>query len=293
MSKTLTEFEEVAALNPVTHQIDMVKIEKPVKRTPEKMAEHTKAELAKMGLQPVQKITVRDPLTGESKEITLSRAGYNEVKLIEALADPKLTRDRKDFELSMYIYERGMHNTSMVVDLMRYKGAHTKETRVFKAQIRFDFEAFVNGFATYLADREKISETILGINIREERANYLSFVAERKAKDRELDPDAKPKLYTYLDYFMYKEQQEHGKLPNPDMTMRMWANQVMLSMHDADESDVMVKRMRAMAEAREQDRGKGIYLDRAGRPYVVTDPDLDDIIKRDREITAEATKDNE
>ena len=40
----------------------------------------------------------------------------------------------------------------MVVDIMRYQGQNTKETRAFKSQMRFDYEMFVNAMTILFRD---------------------------------------------------------------------------------------------------------------------------------------------
>lgn len=289
-TKELVQYEEVQARNPTTGEISTVKIEKPKATTPEQRAEEIGKELKEMGLEISYSFEVTDPLSGKKQIVTLDRAGHtNEGKLAMTLADPNLSRDRKDFAVSMYLYERGSHNTSMLLDLMRYKGTHTKETRVFKSQIRYDFEAFVGTFTTYLKDQQRLVGACLGIDIWEEKQNFMEFCKEAEARARkkalEEKKDFERESYTYYDFMVYEGGVKDEK------SARQHAALVSLAMHAADEAETLSLQVKRMAEARERDKGKGIYMDSSGRPYTQDDPDLQKAIDKDREITAEAKKD--
>lgn len=284
----VVEYEEILGINPVTHKTQLVKIEKAVRRTPEQMAEHTKSELAKYGLDPIQQVEIIDPLNGEKRMIALDRTGYSEAKLVAILADPDTTRERKDHELSMYMWERGGESMSMMVDLIRYKGQHSKESNVFKSQIRFDFEAFLGTFCMSLEDQIDLATKVLGIDVRAERDAFYSFVAERVAADKKgAGEKYVRKDYTYLDFLIYKEKPKASK----NREMRVWAMQVALAIHAYDTASLIRKRIDTLKDARERDRGKGIYLSASGRPYTLNDVELDEIIKADREATQNLKKD--
>lgn len=286
----VVEYEEILGIHPVSGKTQLVKIEKAPRRTPEEAAAHTKAELAKYGLEPIMKVTVEDPLTGEKKLITLDRSGYSEAKLVAILADPDTSRERKDHELSMYMWERGGESMSMMVDLIRYKGQHSKESNVFKSQIRFDFEAFLSTFCMSLEDEVGIASQILGIDVAGERGSFYAFVGERVAADqkaaKESGEEYKRKEYTYFDYLVYKEKTKASK----DRELRMWAMHVAKAIHAYDTASLIRKRIESIRDARERDKGKGVYLSASGRPYTLNDPELDEIIKGDREATQKIKK---
>lgn len=288
----VVEYEEILGIHPISGKTQLVKIEKATRRTPEQMAEHTKAELAKYGLEAIQKVEIIDPLNGEKRMITLDRTGYNEAKLVAILADPDLTRERKDHELSMYMWERGGESMSMMVDLIRYKGQHSKESNVFKSQIRFDFEAFLSTFCMSLEDQVDVATKILGIDVRDERHAFYTFVGERTEADKksakERGEEYERKDYTYLDFLIYKEKPKASK----DREMRMWAMQVALAIHAFDTASLIKKRIETIRDARDRDRGKGVYLSASGRPYTLNDVELDDIIKADREATQKIKKED-
>jgi len=63
-----------------------------------------------------------------------------------------------------------------------------------------------------------------------------------------------------------------------------------MAIHALDEADVLRANVRKLADARMRDKGRGIYINAAGVPYTMDDPKLDEIIKADRESTAEAQK---
>lgn len=292
-TKEVAEYEIIKAPHPVTGEMLDVRIEKNKEMTPEERDKKIRDEISKYGLVPSETVETTDPISGQKYLVPVDRTGHNERKLIMALADPNLTRDRKDFELSMYMFERGKENVSMLLDLMRYKGAHTKESHVFKATMRFDFESFVSQFTSYLRDRILFAQEILGIDIVQERNEFFAFAKERIAKDKEAGEE--PKKYSYLDFAKYKYpglewgEQDGSTHPLAVPTQpRMTAYLIAQAIHDLDESEHLASTVKKIAEAREKEKGKGIYLDRSGRPYSLDNPDLDKVIKADREARQQA-----
>jgi hypothetical protein len=197
----------------------------------------------------------------------VDRAGYTEQKLSTVLANPDIPRDRKDFEISMYLYQRGAPNTSMLVDLMRYKGLHTKDTQVFKSQIRFDFEQFVDSFTGYLSEMSRLIGATFDVDIEHEMNEYKKWL--------EL-PNNKGKKLTYKNF--------HPTFKKEYITL------IEMAIRAREESEVLKKNVRNMAEARMRDKGKGIYISAEGIPYTMEDPQMDEAVKKDRESTAEAEK---
>lgn len=260
---------------PTTKEIDKIFDESP-KRTPEELSAATKAELEKYGLQATSKVKVRDQLTGETRMITIDRAGHNEQRLITALVDPKTTRDQKDFAVSMYLYERGKESTSMIVDLMRYKGEHTKETRVFKSQMRFDFEMFVSSFTTFLTNQSRLLGITLGLDIRNERAKFQAWLSLENNKG---------KGYSYLDFWASDSEPVSSEAKSRIALIEM-------AIMSLDESEKLANAVERIAKARMQEKGYGVYINRQGRPYTVNDPEIEEAVKKDRESTANAQKDD-
>jgi hypothetical protein len=247
-------------------------------RTPEAQTARIKAELAKYDVPPIQEVELTDPITGKKSLVSLDRTGHSETKLIQALADPNLTRDRKDHELSMYLYERGAHNTSMIVDLMRYKGMHSKESQIFKSQIRFDFQTFANSFVAYLHNQSRLLGITLGVDIAEEKSKFQEWLSL---------PNNKGKGYTYAAYW------ESGKRMILSEERRPMAALIEMAIMALDEAQLLQNAIENIVKARDAARGGGIYIDRMGRPYDLNDPMLEDVMKAEREIIAEAEKDND
>ena len=238
-------------------------------KTPQELVEKTKQELDKYGLKPYENVEVKDPFTGEKKMISLDRTGHNETKLITVLADPEKSRDQKDHALSMYAFERGAQNISMLVDLYRYKGEHTKQTELFKSRMRLDFETFVNSFTRYLQNQSILLGITLGINIEKEKEAFEKWLKTG---------DNKKKGYTYIDFYsLHKPITDKTKIALIEMAI-----------YAQDESDALIKGIQDIVQARMAMKGGGIYIDKNMQPFSVNDPALDEIIKKEREMEKEA-----
>jgi hypothetical protein len=105
----------------------------------------------KLGTMPNEKITIKTN-SGASKEIMLVREGTTDRALGELMLDANMPRERKDQIVAQYLFERGKESSSFLAELMIYKGAHSKETKVFKSQTRFDLELFMDMMVTLLND---------------------------------------------------------------------------------------------------------------------------------------------
>lgn len=130
--------------------------------SPIKGADEIKAELEKYNLKPVEVVQIVNEITGNKAEVTIERDGTPESKLILALANKELPREQKDHILSMYLWERGKESSSFLMDLIRHKGTHTKETRVFKSQMRFDFENMMDSLCVMYHDLADIITKHIG-----------------------------------------------------------------------------------------------------------------------------------
>jgi len=238
-------------------------------KTPEEVAENTSRELAVHGLKPKETFKIKDPITKEERTVSLSRTGTPEEDLIVALADPNMPRDRKDYTLSMYLWGRGAESASMMVDLMRYKGTHTKETRVFKSQMRFDFEALVDGLALHFETQAKNTAATLGIDLKQEIEGYRAWlkIGTSNAKT------------SYLDYYCGADA--------PSLQDRLYCSQISQAIFQLDEAERLTAARKNIAAAREREKGKGIYVAPGGKIYSIDDPEFDEVVKADREATAE------
>lgn len=234
-----------------------------------------------MKLEPVEEVLVKDPFTGKTSLVAIDRAGHTEKSLIVTLADPNLSRERKDHALSMYLYERGKDSMSMIVDLMRYKGQHTKESRVFESRMRLDFESFVGSFTHYLNNQARLLGITLGVNIENERILFTEWLKSKKEK-----------VFTYIDFAreMKSKSEFSDDFSEIDITK---AALIEMAIYAQDEADALTKAVERISQARMAMKGGGIYVDKSGRPYSVNDPSLDEIIKKEREAEKEALKDDD
>lgn len=239
-------------------------------KTPEEVADSVSTELAKFGVNAKEEFQVVDPITKEIKTVSLSRTGTQETDLIVALADPNLTRDRKDHALSMYLWGRGAESSSMMVDLIRYKGEHTKETRVFKSQMRFDFEALITSLVDHLETQARNTAKILEIDLKQEIKDYREWLQQVPKGDTNT---------LYSDF--YRTRIDIGL----SRTDRLECAMISQAIYQLDEAEKLTNARTNIALAREKEKGGGIFVDSKGRIYDATQPDIDEIVKADREAT--------
>lgn len=252
-------------------------------KTPGESAEATTKELARLGLKPTESFRIKNPITGKEATVQLSRTGVQEADLIMALADPNVPRDQKDHALSMYLWGRGAESASMIVDIMRYKGEHTKETRVFKSQMRFDFEAFVKMTSEHLREQAERTASMLGIDLKEEISAFRTWL--------EL-PNNKGMSYTYRDFVIATcdGYEENGR---PNASDRSACALISQAIFDLGQAQRLDQSRDNIAKAREREKGGGIYVDSKGRSFAVDDPQMDDVVKADREATKDIEYGNE
>lgn len=237
--------------------------------------EATKKELDKLGLTPTSEVEVTDPVSGKKTMITIDRTGTTESKLLIALADKNLNRDQKDAVLSMYLFERGKESASFLMDLMRFKGFHTKETRAFKSQVRFDFEMYVSLSAKCFDDAAFAIGLELGYSREEFRELGLKYVEFIKDCEKREDPDRTVFAFTKVNRI--KMSREKAAL-------------IRQAFQNLESALLLKQSVANTAAARERDNGKGIYIDGAGKPYSCDDPEINDVIKKDQERLAELKK---
>lgn len=228
-----------------------------------------KKVLEEKGLSASETVTVENPVTGKSAIVTIARDGTPDSKLVMALADKNMNRDQKDSVLSLYLFERGKENASFLMDLMRFKGAHTKETQAFKSQVRFDFEMFVSLFTRHLDSVAKDVFKELGI------VDYRAF------------------LEGYVKYL--KERGESATVGSFGATLGFnWdvatASLVVMAIRDIETSDRMKDAVKRITDSRLKDKGYGVYINKDGRSYSIFDEDLDEAVKADRERVQDLNK---
>lgn len=249
--------------------------------------ENIKKDLALNKVEAEETINVQNPVTGKVTEVTIQRDGTPESKLIVALADPKLTRDQKDHTLSMYLFERGKDNASFMVDIMRYKGQHTKETRAFKSQMRFDFEMFIATFTRHMTDSsEAIAEELGYSDFRSLATEYVEWVKGKKkdqANEKARGNDTDVALNLSVKTFFLEGREEIVSVEVAAM--------LNLAFRQFAEADLLTTQTKSVAEARMKEKGFGIYIDTSGKPYTIFDNDVIDVVKKDKERIEELQAD--
>ena len=163
------------------------------------------------------------------KELALLNPGTTDKKVGEIMLSTKTTKEQKDAIIAQWLFENGKESSSFLAELFMSKGKLTKETRVFKNQMRFDFEMFADLIVILLND---ISDTII--------------------------KDMRNKTTLSDSYVNMANAMKQG-------------------------ADKIVDRMHKVTEERMAEKGYGIYLDNAGRPYSILDKDVDEVINKDRE----------
>jgi hypothetical protein len=99
-----------------------------------------------------ERILVRNPMTGRSAEMTLKHGKMTEDELGKELINPDNTQEFKDMRIASYLFQRGLESASFLAELFVSKGQHTKETRAFKSQIRFDYELLAGTISRLFKD---------------------------------------------------------------------------------------------------------------------------------------------
>src|SRR3990167_5402718 len=94
-------------------------------------------------------VHVKNPVTGKTALVSLDRSGETAENVASILVSHDATKDQKDRAITAYLFDRGMESASFLAELFRSKGQHTRETRLFKTQMRFDYESFVSVFTLF------------------------------------------------------------------------------------------------------------------------------------------------
>jgi hypothetical protein len=105
---------------------------------------NAKAQIKKYGLKEKEEVTFVNPLTKKSTAITISRTGTDDKAITDIFSNKNSTRDQKNSAMAAYLWEQGKENASFLMELFLAKGNLTKETQVFKKQMRFDYEVVVD-----------------------------------------------------------------------------------------------------------------------------------------------------
>lgn len=216
-----------------------------------------KRDLKKYGLVPVEQIESVNPITGEKKMITIRRDGTTDQALAAVLADPNSSRGLKDTIISRYLWEQGKESASMMMDLWKYKGEHTKESRHWMSNMRFDFELFMEAFMFFLNDGADRVMNGLGLSVEEDKKHKRVFIKRNRVNYLEEVIDTLGELALYM----------------------------------RNTSDLMRNRIEKEKQKREQQKGGGIYIGLDGKPYsIYEDGDVVDAVKKDKKKLSEENK---
>lgn len=228
---------------------------KPLQPLPPKVYD-AEADIKKFGLQPTEMLEYRDKFTGEMKKIMIDRRGTTDETLALALLDDTMSRERKDTMISMHLFERGKQGASFLMDLLGYKGQHTKESRAFQSTMRFDFELFLQTFQMFMLDSAELIFKNLPIEIVEVEA-----VVEGKTVKKEVVRATR-------------------RVENKEIAEAVGE----LGRYFKMTSSLLGKRIRAEVNKRERAKGKGVYIGRDGRSFSVhEDGDIVEMVQQDRE----------
>lgn len=213
-------------------------------------------EIKKYGLAPTEVVEYKDPFTGTMKKIMIDRRGTTDEKLALALLDDSIPREQKDTMISMYLFEKGKQGASMLMDLWGYKGQHTKESRHFQSQMRFDFDLFLNAFEMFCNDSADLVFKNLPIEIVEVEEEVDGKVIKKEVVKVTRDVTPNEIAVVLGDFGRYHR-----------MT-----------------GTLLSKRIRAEVQKRERAKGKGIYIGMDNKPYSVhEDGDIVEVVSKDRE----------
>ena len=226
-------------------------------------------EIKKFGLQPTEMLEYKDPFSGTIKKIMIDRRGTTDEALALALLDHTMPRERKESMLSMYLFEMGKQGSSTLMDLWMYKGAHTKESRAFQSQMRFDFEMFLGVFQMFMQDSHDMVWKNLPLEVTEIEVEEEGSGGKKKMVKKEF----------------------------VKVTRDVTANEIAVVLGEFGRyhkmtSELLGQRMKAETQKRERARGKGIYVGIDNRPYsVYEDGDIVEVVTKDKEA-ADAEKQN-
>jgi hypothetical protein len=197
-----------------------------------KTAKDDKKYLAdkKLGAMPDEKVKIKDSITGKEREMMIVRSGTTDRSLGEVMLDARIPRERKDAMVAQYLFERGKESASFIQDIIIYKGVHSKETKVFKSQMRFDFEELAS----------MVAQTFRSLSL---------------CIDKEMNEDVRDFEETFRE----------------------------LSKKLYDSAESINSRMEKVKQARMAEKGYGVYVGPDGKPYSILDPEIDEIIKKERE----------
>lgn len=217
---------------------------------------------------PEKQITITNPFTGKTTEMTLNLRGITDEKLSAILVTPELERNQKDAAIAQYLFQRGLESASFLSDLFMESGKFKKTTNAFKTQMRFDFELFAGTFVTFLKDTASAVATSLG----EQR------IIEDKAK-----------LYASLKKGETIDDFYRTKYLVSELSPEKRALIHLLLRFDA-ESELISSQIKKVTEQRMVEKGYGVYIDGTGKAYSILDADVVKKVEEDRKEAVQHDK---
>jgi len=215
-----------------------------------------------------QEVDVVNPLTGNRSLVTINSDGTTDEKAAAILIHPEASKEQKEVAIAAWLFERGRENSSFLMELFQSKGLHTKETRQFKTQMRFDFESFVNLFTAHLDEQSEaiLKNLHLSVKMYDE---ILEDVVKSHSIQRSIEKIA-------------------GTMSDERRAL------VEIAARFKDEAESLRNQTKKIAEERMKEKGYGIYIDSKGEIYSIFDKDFLGKVERDKEeLTKEATKDKQ
>lgn len=198
--------------------------------------------------------------------IPLDRSGTTDKKLA-AILKSSVSQEQKDIAIISHLFEKNLDTAGYLGEMALWHGQHTKETRAFKSQMRFDFELFVSIFTTFLQDTStSLWEVLLpdagkknyGIPTIEEAVEKLKIL-DKKNGDR-------------LDYL-----QNLGEENSKQVAL------ILLATEFRNHADVLTSAVKKVTAERERQAGRGIYIDKLGKAHDLLEEDLYDIIQKEKD----------
>ena len=194
----------------------------------------------------IQEVEMFNTATGRKEIVTIDRRGMFDEKLGMILSNKDSTMDSKLSAMSLWLFERGRESGSFIIDVIQAKGQFMKGAQKFKSQIRFDFTIFMETFCNYL---EGNAQTVIdylmpgkkALEVEREAFDYLKKNKEKTLKDF-VQENIPPHIYTSF-----------------------LGMSIELALRDQSEAQLIRKRIYEMAEEREKESGKGIYLTTEGK----------------------------
>lgn len=211
-----------------------------------------------------QTIEIMNPLTRNKATITINREGTTEQRLAAILLHPDATVDEKDLFLSNYLLEKGLDSASFLAELYRSKGAFTKESRLFKTQMRFDYESFVNMFTIFLdTTADSIIKNLTLVEPADLYEKVVSLISNKKCDS----------IREAIIVFLKQKDIQSPNIALLEMAVRY-----------RDQAETLRSTTRKITEERAREKGYGIYIGTNGKIYSIFDKDIEEQMLKDKDV---------